>query len=561
MLDYTTAAHHDDGPPALNDDDWMRLLGIQVTPAPAPAPPTPTPAPAPAPTPAPAPAPAPKLLSGLNSPDLSDPNVGKGADDLAAALYCAARLVDRAIYVDKFEWMIWSDTHWIPDPKMRRISKEVAILLRHREIEALGAGLDDLAKASRPSDSRVRAVVNMMSSFLLGKDYAVEFPPAPSAWNLQNGVVDLRTGDLIPHHHTQRHTTVGAADYHPAAHSDLWEECLTNWFPDVNLRWYVHVLCGYLVTGYTNLEIFCWFHGLPRSGKGTFLGAIRSVMGNLSSEIETRDLLQSEQKPWALLGVHDKRLVLADETSEGRRAILNQNLLKKLTGGGLQTFETKGKQPIAVESSARFCVMSNSLPSTAGADPAFWASRLVLIPFGSESHIGKEDVLLKQRLAEPEHRRAIVAWLVRGAYHYFRLGQRLPPVPAAVTAAIAAARVYSDQLGAWIDDCVLISKDGDITCYLSSLYESYNDWCRTNGELPDVLTSKFLSKRLGELGYRSVRTSRSGGVMDYRFYGLALRSDITTSRRSVSTTADDLTAKYAPPEMGFQDGVFVGGKG
>jgi phage/plasmid-associated DNA primase len=293
------------------------------------------------------------------------------------------------------------------------------------------------------------------------------------------------------------------------------------------------------------------------------------VLGSdYSTEIDTSDLLQNRAgKPWSLLGALSARLVAADETEESRRSVLNQNFVKHLTGGGRQIQERKYEQPVAMHSPSTIIVMSNSMPSTASADNAFWDSRILVIPWGSQSHIGHEDFTLRDRLRERRHQESIAAWLVRGAMLYYKLGKRLPPRPQAVRDAISECRGYSDQVGTWLSDATVVHADGSV--WLSSLYTSYVDWCNANGERIENGESKYLRKRLDERGFKMVRTTNSASAaMDYRLSGLSLRSEMAAADRRTAArpwsaaeaeSAESLVARYAPPDMGFgADGAFNG---
>jgi putative DNA primase/helicase len=485
--------------------------------------------------------------------------------DLGLAVWCGTYLTDTLIYTNERGWMAWNGTHWVCDSKARIVTAEVAALLRNKS-DAYAGHNDDIAKACRPSDGRVRAVTNQLSALLAShQPYATEFTTAPHQINFENGVVDLIDGSVHPHDPQMRHTTICTCPLVPGSESDLWENALIDWFPDGELRRYVHILMGYAITGEANLDIFAWFKGPPRSGKGTFLQSIAAVLGyDYSTEIDTSDLLQQNgARPWALMNALSARLVLADETEQSKRAYLNANLLKKITGGGRQVIERKYETPYAAPTPTTLCVMSNSMPQTLTADQAFWDSRITIIPFGDgiTSRIGREDFNLRSQLREKQHQTAIAAWLVRGAMTYYRLNRQLPAKPQIVVSAIAESKTYSDQIGNWLSDRTVASTDG--YAWMSNLFADYTDWCSESGEIAEAPEMRLLRKRITDRGHRVLRTS-AGGRNDYKVFGLVLLSTAGRANpprpwESEAEADENLAKRYAPASMGFDStGAFVG---
>ena len=163
--------------------------------------------------------------------------------------------------------------------------------------------------------------------------------------NFRNGLVDMRTGELIKHEHPQRQTYCLDIDYEPGAESELWEKCLSQWIGDnVNLRQYLHRLMGYAVTGDTSEEVLIFIYGPSRSGKGTFLNTIHTVLGPLAASTDMDTFIDRRGgRNFALSSLIDARFVQAQETRTDQW--LNTAMLKSATGRDPISIEQKYKTP------------------------------------------------------------------------------------------------------------------------------------------------------------------------------------------------------------------------
>ena len=92
--------------------------------------------------------------------------------------------------------------------------------------------------------------------------------------NVNNGVVDLRTGELLPHSPKYMFTTASPIDYNVNADYSL----LVEQFKDTVLDWsnpevstFMQQVMGYWATGFISYEKLFYIHGPQRSGKSLIL--------------------------------------------------------------------------------------------------------------------------------------------------------------------------------------------------------------------------------------------------------------------------------------------------
>src|SRR5262249_42153054 len=125
-------------------------------------------------------------------------------------------------------------------------------------------------------------------------------------------------------------------------------------------------------------------------------------------------------------------------------------------------------------------------------DDAAWG-RVQVFVF-PKSHLGAEDLTLKDTMRSPEVLRGVLRWAVEGAQRWYELGRLV--APESVVKATKAQRDSQDYVQLWIDDrCTL---DAAAWAQSTPLVRSYVDWCESNNvdarsasDLADTLVRRF----------------------------------------------------------------------
>lgn len=441
-------------------------------------------------------------------------------NDWGNVLWCMAKANGTILHTPGRGWMVWTGTHWDRDESA--VIRFVTLALKERATLGVNTQNEQLTKSSFPYSSRIKSAVYLLQSHLNASD--TEFRQIPYWLNVKNGVVDLKTCELISHHPSQRNTYCIDIEYDPGAESELWETMLTQWIgDDVALRQYLHRLWGYTITAETSEEILIYIYGPSRSGKGTMLNTIQAILGpTLAASTDMDTFIESKgSRNFALATLVLSRFVQAQETKTDQR--LNTALLKSASAADPRQVERKYHAPYVETPVWKIWLASNFPPKAPPDDAAFWDSRMRVIPFRN-SNLGNEDKTLKQRLLSKENKRGILAWLIRGAMAWYKHG--LGPVPASVSDTTQEMRSLADSLGRWLSD--RCSMDADVTTTLESLNLDYNAWCEDEGvQIKDRYPKAELHRRLLMRGLYSHRTTVGGrnGSKATIVRGVKLKSD------------------------------------
>jgi putative DNA primase/helicase len=127
------------------------------------------------------------------------------------------------------------------------------------------------------------------------------------------------------------------------------------------------------------------------------------------------------------------------------------------------------------------------------------------------------DPDIRDKLLEPEHREAILAWLVQGAIEWYQYGLQEPEI---VRVAVAEYRQESDRFQEWLDTEIERHENGWVP--IPTLYERYKQWCDNNGEIPANV--RWFGRRMAEMGFQSiVRRDPNFGRNVRGYVGIRLR--------------------------------------
>src|SRR5262249_16353646 len=219
------------------------------------------------------------------------------ADEKFTDLGNARRLValhgENLRFVPEWGWLVWDGRRWCKregggdgNGIGMEWAKETI-----RELYAESARLDDasrdaLVKHAKSSEraERLRAMVSLAESEPTIRASASQFDRDPYLLNCRNGIIDLRTGEHLPHERERYMTVMAPVEFDPEAGSDEWTEFVAEILNrDEKLIDFVQKAVGYSATGLTTEEVLFLLFGPSRTGKSTFLEALHATLGEYAA--------------------------------------------------------------------------------------------------------------------------------------------------------------------------------------------------------------------------------------------------------------------------------------
>lgn len=448
-------------------------------------------------------------------------------------------------------WYAWVGSHWAPDEAaVYRFALTLSAII-HKEADeykakpyknadekeknqAIAEALEKWAKRSEMKGT-VDAAMALAKRMLTVKPEEIDANP----WllNCANGTVDLRTGHIKPHDHTDYITRLIPLNYYPNAKSELFEKTLSRVTCEENLakkplarflqRWF-----GYCATGSTREQKFAVHHGSGRNGKSTILDLLADVLGEYAATAAPDLMMGSNDRhPTEIADLRGRRMVTAHETGEG--GLLREDFVKQATGSDKLKARYMRQDFFEFLPTHKLQLLTNHKPTIKGQDEGIWR-RVMLIPykakFGSVEEVaeGKATYVRDTRIAEHlnDEKEGVLAWIVAGAVEWHRDG--LNP-PDAVLAASKEYQSEQDRIMQFIhEECELHPEHSEkLTApFGGGLYPAYTTWCKASGIFA-LQKNRFLQELERCVPFFANRTEKAVGENGKRrnfakIYGLRL---------------------------------------
>jgi len=422
-------------------------------------------------------------------------------------------------------WYCWDGVRWKEDSTGAaiRAAKDTAEdIWREAELEPDDDKRKAAFKWAAQCQDRAR-ITNMIALAESEPGIAIaagQLDADPWLLNVQNGTLDLRTGQLHAPRRELLMTKVTAAPYVAGARSSLWDSFVTRLTGgDLEFAAYAQRAMGYALFGAWREKMFWFGYGPPDGSKSTFLGVLSDVLGDYAVAADASTwMLQhntggNRGDVTRLMGA---RLVTTSEVRPSAR--FDPQLMKGVTGGDTLTAAAKYEAEISFRPTFALWFGANERPLIPDDDDGFW-NRVRCVPFTNVIPKEEQDKALREKLTDAQHAPAVLAWAVQGFAGWQAHGIG---TCAAVEAATTRYRRDMNQAAGFFDECCQLTGNDSDTVIAGALRAAYDGWCRSNG-VQRPLTGKAWRKRLLALGVQGGDdSSRINGQRHW--FGLRLRA-------------------------------------
>ena len=316
-------------------------------------------------------------------------------------------------------WLAWDGKCWSKDETgetTRRAKSTVQGMYVSAAAEMDDSQRRELIRWTLTSESaqRIRAMLYLASTEIEVVAKVADFDAHPWLLNVNNGTLDLRTGELREHRRDDMLTKLAPVDYDPEATHPMFERYLSNVTGDDDeFAAYLQRAVGYTLTGLTREECFFLMLGKAGGGKSSLIEALLAMFGEgygVKSSFETFMEAGKGAKGGAspdIARLRGARIVAAVETKKGRR--LDEVLVKELTGGDTVTARHLYHEPISFKPTFKLWLAANDSPVLTDTDTGIWR-RLQRLPFEHTLPENQRDPAVKEAMQGEALRRS---WLGR----------------------------------------------------------------------------------------------------------------------------------------------------
>lgn len=377
-------------------------------------------------------------------------------------------------YINDIGWFIWDGKRWKVDTKkeIERITAKVLRNLSKSEDEAE-------AKWSRMCERRNIRMNSIKDLMPLVPGERGDFDKHKFLFNVENGVVDLKTGKLLQHDRELGLTKITNITFDENAKCPEWLKFLDQIFlGDQALVEYMQRLIGYSLTGDISEQIMMFLVGGGSNGKSTFINTIKDLMGDYGKQAKSDTFIKKKESGANndIARLVGSRFVSAIESEEGEK--LADSFVKQITGGEPVLARFLRQEFFEFIPEFKVFFTTNHKPIIGGLDEGIWR-RVKLIPFNLSLPAHKRDKRLPEKLSLEMP--GILNWAIEGCMKWQQDGLKEPKVVAEAT---GKYKDDMDILAPFLDEvCYVEERENEsIMIEAKELYNVYERWCFNSGE-------------------------------------------------------------------------------
>jgi putative DNA primase/helicase len=199
--------------------------------------------------------------------------------------------------------------------------------------------------------------------------------------NVDNGTIDLRTGELGPHDPTDFITKIVPISYDPEAKCPTFLR-VVNWITKGDREFvnYLRRAFGYSLTGDTTEQVFFFIIGPGRTGKSVLANVLRELLGEFGLQASMDSFLAKQYDngvPTDIARLRGARVVVAAEANFDRQ--IDEAKLKTMTGGDPLVARFMRQDFFQFLPEFKLVLIANDFPRVRASSDAFWR-RVRVIP-------------------------------------------------------------------------------------------------------------------------------------------------------------------------------------
>ena len=340
----------------------------------------------------------------------------------------------------------------------------------------------------------------------------------PCLLNVLNGVIDLRTGELLPANLNFYFTQQAPVEYKPYVRSLKFEHFIEEILPYT--RHAVLRYLGYCLTGEFREQKALFILGSGANGKSTLLNVMDTLLGRdytdtCPIEFFSDKVIKTKSSPTPERSILiNRRFIQVDEIKGGE--VLDAGEFKLLTGSNSIPCRRMYKSPeVITNPTHKFIFSGNYLPELKGnAEDGGLIRRLMVAEFPRKFAPEEKDVYLIDKLVKSESLSGILNILVSHAVMYYKYGLYESPEM------LSLKEEYISGLSKLLKDLIATQCVFDPNSYVlvSDLEARVNAFIH-----PRKLKQGQLKRAMSRLDYQSVKLTTGSNRDKHAYLGLKLK--------------------------------------
>ncbi|MEO1646326.1 MAG: phage/plasmid primase, P4 family, partial [Chloroflexota bacterium] len=362
------------------------------------------------------------------------------------------------------------------------------------------------------ADHKLNSVEKYLQAFLGVAEDSVD--AQDDLINLQNGVFNIQTQELMPHKREYYLTSQLPFKFDPDTDCPMFRRFLNQSLvgedgkTDYDLQLLVLEAIGYSLTNNTDFRVSFWLVGASGTGKSVLINVLQELAGNSHTSI---DLDQLSNNPYQIADIAGKRLVTFTEPKSN--AVLADNHYKRLVSQDTIMARQIFGKPFRFRPQCKVWGAMNDLPRVVDRSDAIF-NRIIIIPMNRVVPNHERDFQLIDKLrcelAGIFNMALVGLKRIRNAGKFTQVSQS--------EQARSEYKKENDYESNFVEDWCDIGNDFKVSG--QALYDAYAAWCRRNGASAKSSTRVardwkrlgFIKRRSNGTWYHGVKLNSRGAV-------------------------------------------------
>lgn len=419
-------------------------------------------------------------------------------------------------------WYIWNGKLWVKDERntltglitdiLKDIGNSKAIIFEGKIITDYKKIVKYFDKCC--SNSAYLSILNYLKRLPNVAVNINDFDKDKHLLNLNNGIYNIKTQQLIPHDPVFKMSKIISINYNPKAISPKFWTFLYRIFDDNHkLVLFIRRALAITFSGESLEEVLFFCYGSGANGKSVFFKLLEIVYGDYFQKAPNSMIMQQERNniPNDIAQLPNRRMVLCAELPDDQR--FNESIIKDLTGNDSIQARFLRQEFFTFTPTHTLWLYGNHKPKIHGSDYGIWR-RICLIPFSVT--IPVEERIPQHELLESfmEEKEGILLWILEGYKDYQKVGLDIPDI---VRMATNEYKEDNDVILDFINECCDFDSNNSI--YAKDLYSAYTLYTKENKSYT-LGNRKFFTK-VEEKGYPKKEVEQRYK----KFMGIKLNSD------------------------------------
>lgn len=416
----------------------------------------------------------------------------------------------RYSYVDKC-WYFYDGHVWCRDEigQAKSYADDMITMMEHQEVtEDIEKAFQKHVKHTRSSSGKEAALKEAQHLlYIVPKDMDRD----GMKLNTPDGVVDLKSGEIIKNNPEFYMTRMTGVEYSPHVSCTRWRQFISEIFDgDEELINFVHKAVGYSMVGSTEEQMVFFCYGEGQNGKSVFLDVLSEIMGSYAVNIQPETIMVKRSGGGSgansdIARLKGARFVTTSEPDEGAR--LSEGIVKQLSGGDKVTARKLYGNEFEFSPELKLWMATNHKPVIRGTDKGIWR-RIAMIPF-NVTFTNPDKKLIHKLRAEAS---AILGWMIEGCIKWQHEGLEKPK---AVTDANQEYRNEMDVIERFLESGYVTTGNNE-SCAAMVIFARYQEYASQTDEF-----SMSMTKFGTELSKRFEKIKDSSGKIVYKGIGVS----------------------------------------